>query len=71
MAISKDHKQFLDLVSRSTPVLDGWCKISNSLTVFAQNRALDMPDHVEFNLNRNRVAFVRLTEKGKKAIKRR
>jgi hypothetical protein len=71
MAISKDNKQFLDLISRSTPVLDEWCKISNSLTVFAQNRALDMPDLVEFNLNRNRVAFVRLTEKGKKVIKRR
>lgn len=69
MAITKDNKSFLNLIGRSKEILDGWCRVGPMLMVHAQTQALQLPDLVEFGINKDRVAFIRLTKKGKKYIK--
>ena len=69
MKLTRDIKTFLELVARSEPVIEEWCRVSDVLTSYALTAAMSAPDMVEFGINKNHNAFVRLTEKGKKRFK--
>ena len=69
MAIKRDTRNFLDLVYRSKETVNGWKRVSNQLFVMAQNSAIDAGNLVEFAISKDRVGYIRLTEKGKKLIK--
>ncbi len=71
MAIKSEIRSLLELVNRSKELVNGWKRVSNQLFVMTQNRAIDAGNLVEFAINKDRVAFIRLTEKGKKHIKKR